>query len=163
MTALTNSQIKTLKVGDRVSFPHGAEAYPSFHFWGERLDGIVCEVDTDMVCVRLDVHKTDLNEWDNQIQIPLWNLTDSNLSEEEREKACHDVERLLLADDDTLSEFVRVYCAANAIDCDGDVFGLMFSGRNEWREQEAIDTIELAASAYNLRGTSDRNYDWTIG
>jgi hypothetical protein len=65
------ADLKALKVGDRVAFPKGAEAYPDFNFH-QRIEGTVSEVDHECVWVRCDEHLAELDDWDNQIQIWMW-------------------------------------------------------------------------------------------
>lgn len=58
---------------------------------------------------------------------------------------------ILSVDNGALDSFVADYCAKNGIDCDGDVFGLFFSDKNEYSAIEAEEIIELAAKTYSLR------------
>ena len=53
--------------------------------------------------------------------------------------------------DGTLDAFVLTYCAEHGIECDGDVFGLAFSGRELCSEAEAAEIIEDAARTYGLK------------
>lgn len=144
MTRMTVNELNALKVGDRVAFPHGAEAYPAFLF-NDRLTGTVCENDPgDMLCVKIDQHKDELDDWQNVIQVTLY--SDDELA--------HHVERLFTSAydaEDKLGEFIRQYCAKRGITVDGDAFGMMFSEDREWTESEAAAVIEDAARIYGLR------------
>ena len=62
MNALTVAEIKSLKIGDRVTFPNGANSYPDFYF-GDRLDGAISEIADDCAWVKLDDYKPELDEW----------------------------------------------------------------------------------------------------
>jgi hypothetical protein len=140
---LTKTTIQTLKIGARVCFPTGAESYPSFHFGHDRLTGAVVGIEHDHIRIRLDDHKPELDEWDNEIHCYLWNDDD---------RLEHQVERLLSPDDGTLDAFIQAYCPPRSIDIDGDVFGVMFTGlQTEWTESEAAAVIEDAARLYDLR------------
>lgn len=57
----------------------------------------------------------------------------------------------LKEEDDSVNDYVRTYCLAHGIECDGDAFGLMFSGAESWTVAEATRLIESAADIYNLR------------
>jgi hypothetical protein len=149
---LTFAEVQNLKIGERVAFPDGAEAYPDFYF-RDRLTGTVVENDEDCVWVKIDQQKPELDDWDNQIQIWLWER-----EEFEEERLAHNVERLLSADDgkadrpSSLDLFVQLYCREHGIDVDGDVFGVMFSGiQTEWTTTEAAQIIEDGVRIYGLR------------
>ena len=64
---LTGAEALELKVGDRVAFPNGADAYPDFYI-SERIEGTVSAIEKYSVWVRCDKHFTDLDEWDNQVE-----------------------------------------------------------------------------------------------
>ena len=55
-------------------------------------------------------------------------------------------------DADSLDPFIRVYCAAHGIECDGDVFGMAFSGKRWLPTSEARRIIEEFSALYCLRG-----------
>jgi hypothetical protein len=50
----------------------------------------------------------------------------------------------------TLDRFVQRYCEAAFIRLDGDVFGIMFSGKEDYTTREAATLIEDGADAYRL-------------
>ena len=76
MAYLTESELAALPIGTRVAFPNGASAYPDFSFGG-RLEGAISINEPESVWVRLDDHKPDLDEWDNQIQVWLYGGKDA--------------------------------------------------------------------------------------
>jgi hypothetical protein len=67
MELLSGREALALKVGDRVAFPKGADAYPDFCII-ERIEGTVSAIEKHSVWVRCDRHFPELNEWDNQIE-----------------------------------------------------------------------------------------------
>jgi len=53
----------------------------------------------------------------------------------------------------SLDAFIRAYCSAKDMKCDGDVFSVMFSGpQDSYTVEETIKIIEDAADLYELRG-----------
>jgi hypothetical protein len=69
--ALGVEQLRALPIGTAVRLPLGADAYPDFVFT-EALDGVVSGVEPDCVWISIAVHKPELDEWDNQIQVWFW-------------------------------------------------------------------------------------------
>jgi hypothetical protein len=61
-----------------------------------------------------------------------------------------DAETAIPTDGDTFNAFVREYCQRHAIRCDGDVFGLMFSGHEVCSKSDAMPIIEEGARIYGL-------------
>lgn len=57
----------------------------------------------------------------------------------------------LSVNDGTLDAFVLDYCERNSIECDGDVFGLVFSGAEEFSIGDAVTIIHNAAYLWELR------------
>lgn len=53
--------------------------------------------------------------------------------------------------DGTLDRFVQAYCLAANIRLDGDAFGVMFSGKENYTTAGASALIEQGANAYSLR------------
>jgi len=62
---------------------------------------------------------------------------------------------MLLVEGGTLDEFVRAYCEANRIECDGGILSLYFSAKETFTEAEAVALINEAAKAYDLYLPSD--------
>jgi hypothetical protein len=62
---------------------------------------------------------------------------------------------ILTEADDSVNDFIRTYCRAWDIRCDGDAFGLYFSGADKWTASEAIKLIKAAADQYGLRMSSN--------
>lgn len=56
-------------------------------------------------------------------------------------------------DETQIDQFIRDYCQDAGIRCDGDVFGVMFSGvEYPISAEDAADLIESGADIYQLRG-----------
>lgn len=84
-------------------------------------------------------------EWDNCI---VFQYDDDNFRREFWESC----ELVMGCDDTILDEFIRDYCKAEGIECDGGVFGQAFMGVQDWfTVEEAIERIESAAKTYRLR------------
>lgn len=61
------------------------------------------------------------------------------------------MEKVLRTNDNTLSLFIAAYCFNNNILCDGDIFGIAFSGANEYTIAHAKELIDQFADLYCLR------------
>jgi len=146
MTYLTESDVVALPLGARVSFPKGAIAYPDFAIT-DPMTGTVTDKQDDATWIKIDQHHADLDEWGNLIQVWYWS--------DENNQAAYPMVRLYSASldgTDMLSEFVREYCDVHSITCDGDAFGMAFSGMdNDMTEAEVASIIETTADVYGLR------------
>lgn len=52
--------------------------------------------------------------------------------------------------DGSLDDFIVAYCEEHGILCDGDIFGVMFSGAEEFSIPQAEILIDMAADLYCL-------------
>lgn len=123
-----------VSVGNRVVLPDGAECYPIF-FYTERLTGTVVRVEDDCVWIKLDKLKAELREWDNEVQI--WSDGNELLT-------TYMVRETLSTNDGTLDAFVLAECKAAGKECDGDLFGVLFSGRETFTTDEARTIVQGA-------------------
>ena len=57
----------------------------------------------------------------------------------------------LRKNDGTLDYYILVYCKVNDILADGDVFGVAFSGADDYTVAHATELIEMFADLYCLR------------
>jgi hypothetical protein len=146
---LTEAQVFALPLGARVALPNGATAYPDFDI-AEAMTGTIVDRQPDSTWIRIDQHHTSLDDWGNLIQVWLWDDGSS--------VAAYDIIRLYSASlegTDMLSEFIRQYCADNGIECDGDAFGMAFSGMdNDMTEGDVVAIVEATADTYGLRVAS---------
>lgn len=60
----------------------------------------------------------------------------------------------LSQDDGTLDDFVVGYCDARGVECDGDLFGVLFTGQDSWTLEEAETLVERGVKT-TVRATAN--------
>lgn len=128
--------IQTIATDKRVKLAENVDHYPTGVFEAG-LTGIVTGYDpiNDCYFVRLDNHRAELDEWDNVLQI---------FGDEGEWPAARYLTptSTLRRDDGSLDAYVRRFCEDRGIECDGDLWGIVFSGvRDEISESDARDQM----------------------